>query len=86
MNEVLVEIGRAQQLMTWGLVFIVFLTFIGLVWSVYAAFLLRGKDDQILREISESRERVAEILREMREDSKRMQFYLFSKLGPADLE
>ncbi|MGH7860024.1 MAG: hypothetical protein ACREQY_22070 [Candidatus Binatia bacterium] len=79
MNEALIEISRAQQLMTWALAFIASLTFLGIVWSVYAAFL-------ISREILESRRYAADLLKEMREDSKRMQFYLFSKLGPADLK
>jgi len=83
MNEALVEIGRAQQLMTWGLMFIAFLA---LVWSVYVAFLVRREGRESRREIFESRERGEYVLREIREDSKRLQFYLFSKLGPADLK
>jgi hypothetical protein len=79
MSEALIEISRAQQLMTWGLMFIVFITFLALVWSAYVALLVR-------REGHETRREISEILKEMREDSKRMQFYLFSKFGPADLK
>ncbi|MGH7859308.1 MAG: hypothetical protein ACREQY_18435 [Candidatus Binatia bacterium] len=74
MEEALLEIGRSLNLMTWGLVFIAFLTFLGLAVSVFGAWLV-GREGR----------RSSEILREMREDSKRMQFYLFSKFGPADL-
>ncbi len=79
MNEALVEIARAQQLMTWALTWIVGLTLLGVVWSAYVAFLVRREGRETRREISER-------LQEMREDTKRMQFYLFSKFGPVELK
>lgn len=86
MQEALVAIGRALDLMTWSLMFIVFLTFLSLMWSGYIAYLVRREGIAGRRVIAESHARSDQILKEMREDSKRMQFYLFSKFGPAELK
>ena len=77
-EEVLLEAQRAHQLMTWALVFIVALDFLALCVVAGVLYLSRGGR-------AES-QRIVEILREMREDSKRMQHYLFVKMGPADLK
>jgi hypothetical protein len=73
MDEGFVQMSHAVELLTWGLVFTALLTFLGVAWSAYVALLVRREGRQ-----------VREILFEMREDSKRIQFYLFSKFGPAD--
>jgi hypothetical protein len=86
MNEALVQIRDAEQLMTWALILIAFLTFLGVVWSAYMAVLVRREGRESRRETSETRRETSEILMEMREDSKRMQYYLFSKFSPADLK
>ena len=41
MQEAFVQISRSLDLMAWGLMFIVFLTFLALVWSGYIAYLIR---------------------------------------------
>lgn len=69
MEEVLLRIAGAQEVMAWGLVLIATLNLMGLVLTVTCIYFVRESQ---------------RMLREMREDSKRMSFYLFPKLGPAD--
>jgi hypothetical protein len=75
-NEVVLQLARAQEAIAWALVLIEFMTLMGLVLTAVGVYLARGTK-QTVRE-------VADMVKEMREDSKRMNFYLFSKLGPAE--
>ena len=79
MNQALAEIIGAQHATALAVAWTAGLTFLGLLWSAYMAFLIR-------REGRETRREMAERLQEMREDTKRMQFYLFTKFGPAELK
>lgn len=64
--------------MAWALALIVVLDFFALCITAWVFYLSRGS--------RRDSNRIAEILREVREDSKRMQHYLFVKLGPAELK
>ena len=71
MDQLLLEAQRAHQLMAWALSLIVVLDFLALcvvAWVLYLSRSSRGDSG-----------RIAEILREVREDSKRLQHYLFVK-------
>ena len=71
LNEALVEIARIQQVMNYGLIFIAFLDFLGLLMATWAFYITRDihrRTDQLL------------------EESKQVSFYLFGKLGPLDMK
>jgi len=71
MNETLVELARIQQGMNYGLIFIAFLDFLGVVVAAWALYLTRGTKASV--------ERVAQM-------AERQSHYLFSKLGPVEMK
>ncbi len=78
MDLILLEAQRAHQAMAWSPALIVVLDFFALCITAWVLYLCRGSGRDSAR--------IAEILHEAREDSKRMQRYLFVKLGPAELK
>ena len=78
----LFDVFYAQQLMAWAVVFIAILTFIAVVLGVWVAFLVRSMD----REIAESRKRSEQSFERAEQSFERLGYYLFGKLGPADIK
>ncbi len=85
MEELLRQVAAAQQLTAFALAFIVFLDFLAVCIAGWVVYISRGIAAETSR-VAQIDERVAAMLKEMREDSKRMEHYLFVKLGPAELK
>jgi len=81
MNVTLVDILNVQQLMGWALVFIAILTFMSVLVGVWVALLVRSTG----RSLGHSVERVEQSVERVEQSFERLGYYLFTKLGPADV-